>query len=231
VTDRSGISDIDPCWLVAQEAACLLGNFYHSDDADPAKHTAGFIIIPGWAQGHTMAEYITPQQWLESLDASDRAKADRMIALLERFGAKNPVRWVSSEMRENIPQVARFLFLHQIRSQLINNYSYGGLQEPVPINMRPAEIEAKGEEAYRRLIDSGANQKDIEDVARGEVGRTVWDFICLLDGVLESEYDDIDDAPRWMLAEVTGPIGEGELTGRCLDGLHESFGGLYPIDE
>ena len=91
-------------------------------------------------------------------------------------------------------------------------------------------MEAKGEEAYRRLLDRGANQSDIEEVARGEASRTVWDFLCLLDGVLASEYDDIEDAPRWTLAEVTGPLEQSELTGRCLGGLHESFGSLYPTD-
>ena len=178
-----------------------------------------------------MAAYIPPQQWLESLGAEDRAKADRLIALLERFGADDPVGWVASEMTENIPQVARFLFLHEIRSRIINQYSYDGRTEPIPTNMRPADVQAKGEAAYQRLVDAGADPKDIEAVAHGEVCRTVWDFICLLDGVLGSEYEDIEDAPRWMLAEVTGPLGEGEFTGRCLDGLHESFAGLYPIDE
>jgi hypothetical protein len=177
-----------------------------------------------------MEKWMTPQEWLESLDAQERAKADRKIALLERFGADDPVSWVSSEMRDNIPQVARFLFLHEIRSQLINNYSYGGNQQPVPTNLHPREIEVKGDEAYRRLLDTGANQHDIEDVARGEACRTVWEFICLLDGVLESEYDDIEGAPRWKLAEVTGPLEQSELSGRCLDALHESFGNLYPTD-
>ena len=178
-----------------------------------------------------MEAYIPPQQWLEALGTEDRVKADRMIALLERFGANDPVGWVASEMRENIPQVARFLFLHEMRGQLIDNYSYGGRTEPVPTNMRPAEVEAKGEEAYRRLLDAGADPKDIAEVAHGEVCRTVWDFICQLDGVLGSEYDDIEDAPRWTLAEVTGSLGEGEFTGRCLDSLHENFASLYLTDE
>lgn len=177
-----------------------------------------------------MPERMSNQQWLESLDAQDRAKADGMIALLERFGADDPLGWVSSEMQEDIPQVARFLFLHEIRSRLINNYSYGGLVEPVATDLHPTEIEAKGEEAYRRLLANGADRKDIEDVARGEACRTVWEFISLLDGVIESEYDDIEDAPRWQLAEVTGPLEESELTGRCLDSLHESFNSLYPTD-
>ena len=178
-----------------------------------------------------MAIQLSLTQWLESLDVPDRVKADRMIALLEQFGAKDPVGWVRSEMQEDIPQVARFLFLHEIRSQLVDNYTYGGLTEPVPTHLRPAEIEAKGEEAYKRLIEAGANPHDIEDVGRGEACRTVWNFLCLLDGVLESEYEDIEDAPRWMLSEVTGPIGEGELTGRCLDGVHENFSSLYPTDD
>ena len=173
---------------------------------------------------------MSPQEWLESLDTQERTKADRMVALLARFGADDPVSWVRSEMQENIPQVAKFLFLHEIRSRLVRDFSYGGSTRPEAPQLNPAQIEARGEEAYRRLLDSGASPKDIEDVTRDAACRTVWEFISLLDGVLESEYDDIEDAPRWVLAEVTGPLEDSKLTGRCLDGLHESFGALYPTD-
>jgi hypothetical protein len=131
-------------------------------------------------------------------------------------------------MRENIPQVARFLFLHEVRSQLINKLTYRRALDEA--NLHPEEIEAKGDEAHRRLIDTGANPNDLERVARASACMAVREFISLLDGLLESEADDIEDAPRWILAEVTGPIGEAELTGRYLDGLHESFRSLYPSD-
>lgn len=173
---------------------------------------------------------LTPQEWLESLDGPARAKADRMIVILERFGANDPVSWVSSEMREDIPQVARFLFLHEIRSRLLNPFSYGRSLPPGTPDMHPAEMEAKGDQAYQRLLDAGANADDLEDVARGAASKTVHEFISRLDGVYESEYESIEDAPRWILAEVTGPLEDSELTGRCLDGLHESFYDLYPTD-
>ena len=178
----------------------------------------------------TIEKWMPPQEWLDSLDAQERAKADRMIAILERFGADDPVSWVSSELREDIPQVARFLFLHEIRSRLLNPFSYGRSLKPGTPDMNPAEMEARGDQAYQRLLDAGANPDDIEDVARGAASRTVFEFISLLDGVLESEYDAIEEAPRWKLAEVTGPLEESELTGRCLDSLHESLYDMYPTD-
>jgi hypothetical protein len=171
-----------------------------------------------------------PQEWLNSLDTNDRNRAGRMIALLERFGADNPASWVRSEMQENIPQVACFLFLHEIRSQIVNQFRYDGSPEPDAPALHPSEIETKGDEAYQRLLDAGASQDDLEAVAHSAACRTVWEFISRLDGVLGSEYNDIEDAPRWALAEVTGPLGEAELTGRCLDSLHESYGSLYPTD-
>ena len=97
-------------------------------------------------------------------------------------------------------------------------------------SLHPEEIEEKGDEAHNRLIDADADADDLERVARASACMAVQEFISVLDGVLESEADDIEDAPRWILAEVAGPIGEAELTGRCLDGLHESFNSLYPSD-
>lgn len=177
-----------------------------------------------------MEEWMPPQQWLESLDLQTRAKADRLIAILERFGANNPVSWVSSEMRENIPQVARFLFLHEVRSQLINKFNYRRILDEDEANLHPEEIEMKGDEAHNRLLNAGANPDDLERVARAAACMAVQEFIGLLDGLLESEAEDIEDAPRWILAEVAGPIGQAKLSGRCLDGLHESFYSLYQTD-
>src|SRR5262249_5093102 len=138
--------------------------------------------------------------------------------------------WVSSEMQENIPQVARFLFLHEVRSQLVKKFTYRGELGEEEANLHPEEIESKGDEAHRRLIDAGANPDDLERIARAAACMAVHGFISLLDGLLESEAKDIEGAPRWTLAEVIGPIGQAQLTGRCLDGLHEDFESLYSSD-
>ncbi len=66
--------------------------------------------------------YVTPQEWYESLDDETRKIADQKIEILKQFNADDPLGWVSSEMRENIPQVALFLFLHRIRSEVLRPY-------------------------------------------------------------------------------------------------------------
>ncbi len=176
-----------------------------------------------------MERWVPPQEWLESLDAQTRAKADRLIAILERFGADDPASWVSSEMREDIPQVARFLFLHEVRTKLIGNF---GSRKSADTDSKrhPDEIMAAGNDARNRLIKSGVSADDLDRVAHAAACESVFDFISLLDGLEESEIDDLEDAPRWVVAEVAGPIGESKLTGRCLDGLHESIITLYPTD-
>ena len=71
-------------------------------------------------------------------------------------------------MRENIPQVARFLFLHRVRSEVLNGY----LRFTIPENpefekaLSPLARMKVGEEAFNRLIEAGVNREDLVRVNR-----------------------------------------------------------------
>ena len=181
-----------------------------------------------------MSEYhwTTPQEWYESLDDETRKIADQKLAILRQFNANDPLGWVSSEMRENIPQVARFLFLHRVRSEVIN----GHLQFTIPENvdsgksLSPLKQLQVGEEAFNRLVASGVNQEDLIQVARATACRTALNFVEMLDGVSYSDIDTIANVPSWSIMETVEENNERKLTGRTLDGLHESIFGLYPED-
>lgn len=177
-----------------------------------------------------MSELLEQQAWLESLDAESRAQADSFIAILEKLGAEDPVSWVASEMREDSPQVVTFLFLHEVRTKFVNNF-IDRTFENEEVNLHPFKVEDRGREAYDRLRAAGADPDDLELFARGMACTTAHQFIMMLDGVDESVTDDLENGPRWVLAEVKGSLREGELSGRCVDGLHESFGNLYPSDD
>jgi hypothetical protein len=183
-----------------------------------------------------MSEYrwITPQEWYKSLDDEARKIADDKIEILKKFNADDPLGWVSSEMRENIPQVARFLFLHRVRSEVLNGY----LQFAIPENaefeksLSPLARMKVGEEAFNRLIESGINREDLIRVARAAACRATFNFVEMLDGVtFPDEFEDLYNAPSWSIMEIVEENGKRKLTGRILDGLHESICGLYPEDE
>jgi hypothetical protein len=177
--------------------------------------------------------YVTPQEWYESLDDRTRKIADQKIAILKQFNADDPLGWVASEMRENIPQVARFLFLHRIRSEVLNGHLHFTLPENADFekSLPPLKRLEVGGDAYRRLIASGANQEDLVRVARAATCSAVLNLVEMLDGVSYSDVDTIDNAPNWSIMETIEENDEWKLTGRTLDGLHESIFGLYPEDD
>ena len=154
--------------------------------------------------------------------------------MLEQLGASEPIAWVRSEMTEDIPQIARFVFLHQVRSQIISQFTYGrnltvADQEKTPPS--PKEIRTQEKEAYQRLIHAGADPKDLESIALAATYNAMYEFLCLLDRAVPLTAEETEDAPQWFLGETAGRLGEEHWTGRTLDSLHESFGSLYLSDE
>jgi len=181
-----------------------------------------------------MSEYhwITPQEWYESLDDKTRKTADQKIEILKQFNADDPLGWVSSEMRENIPQVARFLFLHRVRSEVLNGYLPFALPESMDFekSLPPLKRLQVGEEAFTRLIASGVNREDLVRIARAAACSAAFNFVEVLDGISCSDNDNAVDSPNWALMEIVKENDKQESTGRILGGLHESIWGLYPED-
>ena len=177
--------------------------------------------------------YVTPQEWYDSLDDETRKIADQKIEILKKFNADDPLSWVSSEMRENIPQVARFLFLHRVRSEVLNGYNLFSIPEDADFekSLSPIARMEIGEEAYKRLIASGVNQEDLVRIARAAACSTTFKFVEMLDGISYSDFDNVPNSPNWELMEIVEENDKRELTGRILGGLHESVWDLYPEDD
>ena len=103
-------------------------------------------------------KWLTPEEWYASLDPDDRAKADSLLAILSRYGASEPLSWVSSEIRENIPQVARFLILRDIR-RVMDRVPYSDAEDAqdslasISKSLNIIEILQDGKEAFQRLSD------------------------------------------------------------------------------
>lgn len=174
--------------------------------------------------------WITNEEWYATLDAPTRAKADKLIAILKRYGASGPLGWVGSEMRENIPQVARFLILREIRA-VMDRLPFADL----PVAQKSAatiektldltKIDQDGQAAFQRLADSGANIEDVLRVARAVNVQAVLDMIRILDEGYDSPSE--DETLGWALAETDNY----ELTGRFINALHENILDLYEGDE
>lgn len=173
--------------------------------------------------------YQTPQQWFDSLEGEEKADVERMVALLASFGAGDPLSWAASEKKESIAQTARFLFLHEVRKILSQ------LRLPqIALELQELEqsdrVARQGEKAAQELIDSGVEPQKLNAIYRAGASFALFEMLNLLDGTYETAAENIVGAPHWSLQEVQGSPGQSRLTGRGIDGLHESFDSLYETD-
>ena len=134
-----------------------------------------------------------------------RGLTERMRSL----GARDPERWADSEVRENIAQQARYLFLRSVWPKLIDAYGDVEVLSRYP--------------AFKRLLDAGADPDDLARAARAVAYETAFALLHHLDyGADESAPP---DAPGWRLKETDA---DRELTGRDVGMLHEDLQTLDP---
>jgi hypothetical protein len=125
---------------------------------------------------------------------------DKFAAL----GADDPDSWASSEIAENIPQLARFRFLRGM---------WAIVDEHGPSTGPTHEA---GEAAKERLLALGAEPDDLRAIARMAAFDALSSALYFLD---DPGDDEVPDLPGWALMETSG----GELTGRLVQGLHEDM--------
>lgn len=167
-------------------------------------------------------KFPTFEEWLSSLPEVKRSET---LALVERFklnGASNPERWARSEIKEDIPQLARYLLLKQIWDYEIDRWS----SEPERwiddferySSKRPIPVFANAAAAIKRIRALGASSEDLGALAFLIAYAAAFGTLYRVDSTSCSA--DQNDAPGWRLVEVGT---KGELTGRVMAGLHESL--------
>lgn len=122
----------------------------------------------------------------------------------EALGADDPDSWASSEITENIPQLARFRFLRGMWSIVDGHGPSTG----------PAH--EAGDAARKRLLALGAAPEDLRAIARTAAFDALFSALCFLD---DPGDDEVPGLPGWALVETSG----GEPTGRLVQGLHEDL--------
>jgi hypothetical protein len=145
---------------------------------------------------------------------------DSLIELFDRLGAKNPEAWASSQLREGIPQLARFLFLRQAWS-LVLSPSDQSWREELKLHNISAEDDVVVS-AVERVLASGARQEDVAAIVREMQARLLFSFCYLLSdpGELEPEVEDV----AWRLFTISA---NGEPL-QAITGLHESVLNTQP---
>lgn len=175
----------------------------------------------------------------------------RAKALAEQFraaGSEAPEEWALSEVEDDVPQLARFLFLRRLwrGAEEWDQPPGAWFAEPEPgeadagaeededeptlvADSDDAE-EAEGEPAFAaaqqavaRLLAAGADPTDLREVARAVFVHAFYDALAALDDGFDPRAP--EGTPGWLLTEVSGDL---IATGRVLDRLHEDLFNTEP---
>jgi hypothetical protein len=138
----------------------------------------------------------------------------KLTALLTRLGARDAEAWAGSQVREGIPQLARFLFLRQAWRLVVAENDTTWIQEQAAVES--GEPGAAIAPAIQRLLALGATVEDLTTVARVMQWQLLFRLCYLLDdpGDVEDEVRDV----TWRLFQVD----ENNKPVAIIGGLHES---------
>jgi len=147
-----------------------------------------------------------------------------LTELFQKLGADEPESWAKSEVMENIPQLARFLFLRAAWKKIIPESDTSWMDWEIKYSIRKPNDPCAGIGlALNRLLELGASRDDITDIVRGMQYKTLFDVCYLIDDLNE----DIPEIGEfgWVLHEIDK---DGKLTGRIVQGMYESVLSMDP---
>lgn len=151
---------------------------------------------------------------------------ERLEALTAKFaalGAVDSAGWARSEIREDIPQLARFCFLRSLWPKLIDTWT----QDMVWVDRlgdSDTQPFADARAGMSRMRAAGVDTQDVGRVARWVAFETVFGLLHHLG--YGCDEDAGDASPGWQLMETDGF--DGSLTGRTIDALYEDLLTLDP---
>jgi hypothetical protein len=186
----------------------------------------------------------------ESLDDEQRRRAEALAEQFRGLGAGDPEGWAASEVEEDIPQLARFLFLRRLwrgawQWKLPPEEWFAEVDpdelpvdeedddEPTLVSAEDAGSDEDGDppflaaqQAVQRILAAGVDPEDLKEVARAIFLHTAFDAVATVDDGHDPEAG--EGMPGWLLTEVGGDL---VLTGRVIPGLHEDLLTTEPDDE
>lgn len=140
-----------------------------------------------------------------------------LTALFKKLGARDPAGWARSQLEEDIPQLARFLFLRQAWRAVVDEDETTWITAAISgAESKPNEPYAGVGHALRKLRERGATDRELTDLVRGMQAELLFQLCYLLEdpGEVEPEVADV----QWALVQVDD---EGNVLAN-VNGLHES---------
>jgi len=121
-----------------------------------------------------------------------------LTELFRKLGARDPAAWARSQINENIPQLARFLFLRQAWKLVVSDNDSSWIRELSRVGSDKPGGDA--EPAIARLLAAGGQEDDLTKIVRVMQWQLLFRLCQLLDdsGNVEGEVRDI----AWRLFQV-----------------------------
>ena len=138
-----------------------------------------------------------------------------LINRMRELGAPDPEGWAGSELTEDIAQEARWLLVRAIWARAIDA-------------IRPGNSVLRSNPSVKRLLADGADPDELAKALRYAAHYGVFSTLVEIDSA--TAMDAPPDAPGWRLMETrfNEELGDHELTGRDVGGLHESINDADP---
>lgn len=166
-----------------------------------------------------------------------------LVETFRALGAGDPEAWAASEVEDDIPQLARFLFLRRLwrgawqwKQPPADWFAEIEPDEPSaeeedddePTLVSGSQDEESDEDgdppflaaqqAVQRILAAGADPEDLKEVARAIFLHTAFDAVQTVDEGHDPQAG--EGMPGWLLTEVGGDL---VLTGRVIPDLHEDL--------
>lgn len=147
----------------------------------------------------------------------DRRDLKALTEIFRELGANSPEEWARSQIDEDVPQLARYLFLRQAWRSIVSESDPSWLESAITrARSHPDEPYAGAGLALAGLRAKGATEGELTDLVRAMQAQLPFGLCHLLEdpGDVEESVSDI----AWVLVQVDE---EGRPLG-AISGLHES---------
>ncbi|CAG7855914.1 hypothetical protein MCAMS1_00221 [biofilm metagenome] len=120
---------------------------------------------------------------------------NQLTELFEKFGAREPGAWASSQVNEGIPQLQRYLFLRQAWKKIYTEDDVSWIDREIELNERfPGSPYSGLAEALKQSLSKGVTRQELTDIARNVQAQFLYDLCYLLShpGFTEPELSDFN---------------------------------------
>ena len=149
---------------------------------------------------------------------------EELTEMFEQLGAPDPKAWAESQIREGIPQLARFMVIRALWDCVAPSDSTAWIDYELK-----NEAGCPHAKAMQEMIDAGVSREAIATLARFKGAEAIREACYLLEDYT-SVSQNIDpqtgeERIRWSLRELDE---DGKPKPYPIDGLHESFWNVDP---